>query len=97
MLQYKEYATHLDQHLKDAWAKSAEFVGRQQTYAEALGAFGEAAASMSKFDTGPAATAFTELTATTQAVARVSTDHSNHIARCAPKRCQERVLSNAGV
>ena len=81
-LQYKEYAVHLDHQLKDASGKSAEYVAKHHAYAEALGAFGEAAAAMSKFESGPAANAFVELQKTTKAVSDLSMTQNVTMNRC---------------
>lgn len=81
-MQYKEYAIHLDHQLKDASGKSAEYVAKHHAYADALGAFGDAAAAMSKFESGPAANAFVELQKTTKAVSDLSIDQNGHLARC---------------
>jgi len=89
--QYKEYATHLDHHLKDACSRSADFVARQAAYGEALGAFATQAASMSKFEEGAAAQAFLELNTAASAVAGEHSSATTHMNRCAtaptPLRC----------
>jgi hypothetical protein len=81
--QYKEYATHLDHYLKDACSRSADFVSRQAAYGEALGAFSTQAAAMSKYEEGPAASAFVELAAAAQAIATAHADAQGHVHRCA--------------
>eukprot|EP00892_Ulva_mutabilis_P000841 jgi/Ulvmu1/10758/UM068_0048.1 len=80
-LQYKEYATHLDHHLKDACSRSADFVARQAAYGEALGAFATQAASMSKFEEGAAAQAFLELNTAASAVAEEHASAHTHMNR----------------
>lgn len=84
-MQYKEYATHLDHHLKDACSRSADFVARQAAYGEALGAFATQAASMSKYEEGDAAQAFLELNAAASAVAGEHSSATNHMNRCVPQ------------
>lgn len=80
-LQYKEYATHLDHHLKDACCRSSDFVSRQGAYGEALGAFAQQAASMSKLEDGPAANAFLELHAAASAIASEHANSQPHMNR----------------
>lgn len=80
-VQYKEYATHLDHHLKDACCRSSDFVSRQGAYGEALGAFAQQAASMSKLEDGPAANAFLELHAAASAIASEHANSQPHMNR----------------
>jgi sorting nexin-1/2 len=80
-VQYKEYATHLDHHLKDACCRSADFVSRQGAYGEALAAFAQQAASMSKLEDGPAANAFLELHAAASAIASEHANSQPHMNR----------------
>ena len=82
-LQYKEYSTHLEHHLKDACSRSADFVAKQQAYGDALAAFGAQASNMSKYEESTAASAFSELHATSTAVAELHKDVSSHVNRCA--------------
>lgn len=80
-LQYKEYATHLDHHLKDTCGRAADFVTRQAAYGESLAAFGAQAAQMSKFEEGPAAQAFMELEGAVKRVAGLHSDINGHVNR----------------
>jgi hypothetical protein len=83
-VQYKEYATHLDHHLKDACSRSSDFVARQAAYGDALAAFATQAASMSKLEDGPAATAFLDLHAAAAAIAAEHATSQPHMHRYAP-------------
>jgi hypothetical protein len=80
-MQFKEYSTHLEHHLKDACGRSADFVTKQQAYGESLSAFGSQAANMSKYEEGAAASAFMELQAATEAVAVMHADVGMHVSR----------------
>jgi hypothetical protein len=82
-MQFKEYSTHLEHHLKDASSRSADYVAKQQAYGEALAAFGTQAANMSKYEESAAASAFMDLHATATAVASLHNDVSSHVGRCA--------------
>ena len=81
-MQFKEYSTHLEHHLKDTCSRSADFVAKQQAYGEALSTFGAQAHNMSKYEQGSAATAFMELQAAAEKVASMHEDASKHVNRC---------------
>eukprot|EP01025_Chloroclados_australasicus_P000566 TRINITY_DN10256_c0_g1_i5.p1 TRINITY_DN10256_c0_g1~~TRINITY_DN10256_c0_g1_i5.p1 ORF type:complete len:416 (-),score=50.04 TRINITY_DN10256_c0_g1_i5:365-1612(-) len=80
-LQYKEYATHLDHHLKDACGRAADFVSKQTAYADALATFGQQAENLSKYEDGPAASAFVDMHQTASGVAKIHKDATTHINR----------------
>jgi hypothetical protein len=88
-VQFKEYSTHLEHHLKDACGRSADFVAKQQAYGEALAEFGAQAANMSKYEESAAASAFMDLQAAAAAVAAMHDDVSTHVNRCRPVSARE--------
>ena len=82
-LQFKEYSTHLEHHLRDVSLRSADFVAKQQAYGEALAAFGAQAANMSKYEDSTAASAFMDLQASATSVANMHADVTKHVQRFA--------------